>query len=302
MAEVPFLPPGPSEEFLRRQAMYAPQLGTATVGSFDPATGERQSQTFDVPVTPPATSELQMMEAIRQQINAMHFKNANDALNAAIRFQHMREAQRMRESGATEQQIWGRLGLGMVYNNPGSLSGIVNQNRPVSVTDVDGAKVLQGPPNTRIVPQSALPSPSLPAKVREIPIEKEDGTISEDEYAVPSASGRGFVVRRRVQKKDSVTPSARLSVLRQQIEGAQKELDSNILKTKKERESPEVQQRTQELKQRIRKAQSDMDAMLTQAPATASDRVTVIAPDGKRGSIPRSQLAEAQANGYKLAQ
>lgn len=130
MAEVPFLPPGPSEEFLRRQAMYAPQLGTATAGSFDPATGERQSQTFDVPVTPPATSEIQMMEAIRQQINAMHFKNANDALNAAIRFQHMRAAQRMRESGATEEQIWGSLGLGMVYNNPNAYVSRMGQLTP----------------------------------------------------------------------------------------------------------------------------------------------------------------------------
>lgn len=40
------------------------------------------------------------------------------------------------------------------------------------------------------------------------------------------------------------------------------------------------------------------------APAAggASDRVTVISPGGKRGTIPRSQLEQAQKEGYKLAQ
>lgn len=162
MAEVPFLPPGPSEEFLRRQAMFAPQPGTATVGSFDPATGERQSQTFDVPITPPATSELQMMEAIRQQINAMHFKNANDALNAAIRFQHMREAQRMREQGRTEEEILTRLGPGLFYQNMGALPSMVNQTRPVpppAITNIGGINVLRSGlrgERATAVPQSAI--------------------------------------------------------------------------------------------------------------------------------------------------
>lgn len=38
------------------------------------------------------------------------------------------------------------------------------------------------------------------------------------------------------------------------------------------------------------------------AQAATGDRVTVIAPDGKRGTIPRAQLAEALKKGYKQAQ
>lgn len=276
MADVQILPPGPSPEFLRRSAMYEPpQYGTtASSGSFDPATGVRESQTFNTQVAPPATSEMQMLESIRHQVNAMHFKNAQDAMNAAVQFQHMREAQRMREAGANEEQILGRLGRGLFYQQPNVLPQMINQTRPVpppAIEDHGGIPVLRSGlrgERATTVSQSALPAQPLPTSVREIPIEKEDGTISEDEYAVPSANGKGLVVRRRAQKKDSVTPGVRQSILKQQIEGAQKELDSHILLTKKERESQQVKNRKLALEQRISKAQSDMDAMLEGPAAT----------------------------------
>ncbi len=37
------------------------------------------------------------------------------------------------------------------------------------------------------------------------------------------------------------------------------------------------------------------------APAAAGERVTVISPSGKRGSIPKAQLQKALSEGYKVA-
>jgi hypothetical protein len=37
-----------------------------------------------------------------------------------------------------------------------------------------------------------------------------------------------------------------------------------------------------------------------EVPAQPGDRVTVVSPSGKRGSIPRSQLEAAKAQGYKV--
>lgn len=162
MAEVPFLPPGPSPEFLRRQAMLSEGgPGTATLGSFDPATGVRESQAFSVPITPPATSEMQMMEAIRQQLNATRFKEQQKAYEAGVRFQHMREAERMREAGATEREIWGRLGLGMMYNNPSAYVSRMGQLTPApdpQLTNFGGADaVIEGKNKTvKFIPRSAI--------------------------------------------------------------------------------------------------------------------------------------------------
>lgn len=173
--EVPILPPGPSEEFLRRQAMYEqPQTGIATAGSYDPTTGITQGRSFQHQVVPPSTSEMQMLESIRQQVNAMHFKNAQDALNASIQFQHMREAQRMREAGASDQQIWSRLGRGLVYANPNVLPSMTRElTTPPEpqVIDRGGIKILRsGLKGERAVAvqQSAIPKPDFEAKVRTI--------------------------------------------------------------------------------------------------------------------------------------
>lgn len=314
MPDVPFLPPGPSPEFLKRQAVmglpqdpaftgsFDPIRGNAFAGSFDPSTGVRQGMTVNAPVTPPATSEMQMLEAIRQQVNAMHFKNAQDALNASIQFQHMREAQRMRERGATEEQIMSRLGRGLFYqnNNPYSHARAVSELGPVmspTVTESGGVKILRygkGGTQARVVPQSALAPQPLPTSVREIPIEKEDGTISEDEYAVPSASGRGFVVRRRPTKRSGITAANKLSALRLTIDTAQKELKTEMGKTKAERESKQWLNRKAELQNKMLKAQQAIESM-----AESDGAVNQIKPD-EPAPGPRLAPAKPAAPGYTI--
>jgi len=283
--------------------MYVPpQYGTtASAGSFDPATGERQGMAVTTPVVPPSTSEMKMLESIRQQVNAMHFKNAQDALNASIQFQHMREAQRMREAGASEQQIWSRLGLGMVYKNPNVLPGMTRElTTPPEpqVIDRGGIKILRSGlkgERATAVPQSAIPQPAFEAKVRKI-----------DGHEVVQLGPNHYQYLGKENQGKVVPPSVMERIYTHEISDAKEALDELPDNNK-----PETVARRTELQQQITDSRAKRRAIANQStPASAApvaatpvptttERVTVI-KDGKKFTLPASQLDEAQKQGYQL--
>jgi hypothetical protein len=60
-------------------------------------------------------------------------------------------------------------------------------------------------------------------------------------------------------------------------------------------------ERIRELQRRMAELE-DPTGFVPPAAAGATERVTVVAPDGKRGTIPKAQLQQALKEGYKLAQ
>lgn len=187
------LPPGPSPEFLRRQAMMMP---------LRPGTGVAVGPEgiFTAVGAPPPSADMQMMEQLRGQINAMEFKNANDALNAAIQFQHMREAARLRERGTPEEQILQRLGRGLFYQQPNVIPSMMRETRPVpapAVTNIGGVNVLRsGLRGERA--QAITRSPTLEPKVsiKTDPLTGDDvitwsGSAAEFKKAFPNAKMPG---------------------------------------------------------------------------------------------------------------
>lgn len=159
MPDAPFLPPGPSPEFLRRQALAYEQqqlindelrqqrLGVATAGSFDPSTGESQSMSGVYPVVPPPSHAMRMLEARRQQMNNRKYATEAAAQAAADHFMALRAAQQMRESGETDAQIMGTLGMSLFpgNKNPYLHSRAVTELEPVpeaTVRKIGGHDIL----------------------------------------------------------------------------------------------------------------------------------------------------------------
>lgn len=246
------LPPGPSPEFLRRQAMMMP---------LRPGTGVAVGPEgiFTAVGAPPPSADMQMMEQLRGQINAMEFKNANDALNAAIQFQHMREAARLRQQGTPEEQILQRLGRGLFYQQPNVIPNMMRETRPVpapSVTNIGGVNVLRSGlrgERATVVPRTAL----KPEEFKPAIVELGDG-----ERAIQLAPNR-YQYLKPVTEKDT-PPAVRERILKHQIEQAQAELQSlpgGMNPMRVFRDFSQQDTRRAELEKRIKDANDALDAM-----------------------------------------
>lgn len=295
------LPPGPSLEYLRRAHELGPgptlpdappKWGRGALTSFDPATGQTESFTT---ISPPRSASADYLEQIRNQINATEFKTQADALNAAIQFQHMREFQRLSDAGVPPEQALLRTGPGMFGKNPNVIAPLINATRPVpspAVTNIGGVNVLRSGlrgERATAIPRTALETKEFKPEI----IELGDG-----ERAIQLAPNR-YQYLKPVSEKDT-PPAVRERILKHQIEQAQAEIQ-NLPTAILPKARAEKAERIAEIEKRIKEANDTLNAMVkgTSKPAS-SERVKVISPTGKRGDIPRSQLDEAIAAGYKL--
>lgn len=266
------LPPGPSPEFLRRQLMSSKlQPGTGMLSG--------PNGTWTVVGPPPPSGEEQMMEQIRQQINAMEFKNANDALNAAIQFQHMREAQRLRSSGTPEEQILQRLGRGLFYQQPNVLPSMMRETRPVpapSITNIDGVPVLRS--GLRGERATAVPRTAL--KPDEFKPEIVD--LGDGERVVQLGPNR-YQYLKPVSEKDT-PPAVRERILKHQIEQAQAAIQSLPTAIMPSAREAKAKQR-EELERQIKEANDALNAMVYgKAKPAAVEPAPITAP-----ATPRTQ-------------
>jgi hypothetical protein len=290
-------PPGPSVEFLRRQRELTPTSlpeapegwGRGVVDTFNPRTGVREE--FST-ISPPRRDS-DYMEQIRNQINATEFKTQADALNAAIQFQHMREFQRLTDEGVPTEKALLQTGPGMFSKNPNVLAPLINATRPSmvpTVQDVDGVKVLRSGlrgERATAVPRSALETEDFKPAMFEV----------EGERVIQLGPNRFQYLGKPVTAKET-PPAVRERIYKHQIEQTQQAIDQlpNALFNKG------VKEQREQMEQRIKDINADLDAMVkpkSEAKAPSTERVTVISPEGKRGTIPRSQLDEAITKGYK---
>lgn len=246
----PILPPGPSQEFLRRQALMMPlRPGTGVVAG--------PEGVFTAVGAPPPSAEAQMMEQIRGQINAMEFKNANDALNAAIQFQHMREAARLRSQGASEEQILQRLGRGLFYQQPNVLPNMMRETRPVpapAITNIGGVNVLRSGlrgERATAVPRTALKPDEFTPKTID---------IGDGERVIQLGPNR-YQYLKPVPEKDT-PPAVRERILKHQIEQAQTELQNLPTAILPSARAAKATRRA-ELEKQIKEANDALNAMVS---------------------------------------
>lgn len=318
--EIPILPPGPSEEFLRRQALAAQQqalidaelkqqkLGIATAGSFDPSTGESRSLSAVHKVAQPESEAMRMLEAVRQQMNSRRYNTQAEAQTAATQFLAMRAAQQMRERGVPEDQIWAALGRQMFIqnNNPYAHARAVSELGPVmspTVTESGGVKILRygkGGTQARVVPQSALPGNEF---------------VGGEEFTTPGGTTLVRVSPNRLQVVEKNIPTGRMTDhekqqildLRAEQKAIAKELSdlgqrprdplfgsspskAQVAYDEKIRQLDAIKAKRDEIYNRSEARQSKTDT---------PEKVTVI-KDGKKFRLPSSQLEEAQKQGYQL--
>lgn len=281
------LPPGPSPEFLRRQAM-SMRLPSGTGVAIGP------EGIFTSVGHPPPSAEEQMMEQIRGQINAMEFKNANDALNAAIQFQHMREAARLRSSGTSEEQILQRLGRGLFYQQPNVLPNMMRETRPVpapAVTNIGGVNVLRS--GLRGERATAIPRTALkPEEFKPAIVELGDG-----ERAVQLAPNR-YQYLKPVAEKDT-PPAVRERILKHQISQAQEamqNLPTAILPKAREEKAKAVEA----LQNQIKEANDALKAMVETRPKSTPLPMPKTKAELKKDSVYQTPRGLATWNGEKF--
>lgn len=253
------LPPGPSPEYLRRQAMMMP-LRPGTGVAIGP------EGIFTSVGEPPPSADMQMMEQLRGQINAMEFKNANDALNAAIQFQHMREAARLRERGTPEEQILQRLGRGLFYQQPNVIPNMMRETRPVpapAVTNIGGVNVLRSGlrgERATAVPRTALKPEEFTPKTIDIG----------DGERVLQLGPNKYQYLKPVPEKDT-PPAVRERILKHQISQAQEamqNLPTAILPKAREEKAKAIEA----LQNQIKEANDALNEMVSKRtkPATVA--------------------------------
>jgi hypothetical protein len=251
---VPILPPGPSPEFLRRQASFIPRLhpGTAEMSTFDPSTGQRRDTIGMGQVAAPQPGP-DYMEQLREQMNATQFKTQADALNAAIQFQHMREFQRLVNAGVPTERALLMTGAGMFSKNPNVLAPLINATRPSmapTVQDMDGVKVLRSGlrgERATAVPRSALEAEAFKPAMFEV----------EGERVIQLGPNRFQYLGKPVTAKET-PPAVRERIYKHQIEQTQQAIDQlpNALFNKG------VKEQKAQLEQRIKDINADLDAMV----------------------------------------
>src|SRR5438552_2729257 len=176
----PMMPPGP---------MIAPR-GYVSGGSFNPATGQSMSfQGVAPPYRPPDP-----MEQIRSQINATEFKNAQDALDAALRFQALRQIQNEAKAGVDPMlslRKWGLLAVGS--KSPNAVAPMMRETRmgaPPSISRPGGFPVVTASGRSWSPP--AQPGTGA-SSIQTVPVYAPDGTTL-PYVGAPSATGRGFTI------------------------------------------------------------------------------------------------------------
>lgn len=201
------------------------------------------------------------LEDIRKQINAVQFKTAQDALDAATHFQALRAYQRDVEAGKDPTR-WLPL---LFKKNPTVIPSMMRERRmsaPVNIRNVSGYDVLSGGGGTPRV----IPKPVVPGPVQGFPVRDENGAVLPDFIAVPSSTGRGMEVRLRRQGRSQSQGATEVSLLRR-INDAEDEFkaipqqmsafeDSSIEKEKDRKEKAkkpfeEAQKRRESLRKQI---------------------------------------------------
>jgi len=166
------------------------------------------------------------MEQMREQINARQFKTAQEALDAAERFQFMRAFQRDIDAGVAPDKALLRWGPGLFKKNPNVIAPMIGQTRPVpppAVTNIAGFPVLRSGlrgERAQFAPASALPKSPLSTEVTEF---RAPGTTNVLGYGIPIAEGRRQVVTPR-KNDDEMSRAQTERALRAAINDAEKKL------------------------------------------------------------------------------
>lgn len=211
----PVEPPAiaPEMQFVTGQTEPAPRLAPAPV-PLPMRVPQRFRATSASPVFDP-------LEQIREQVNATHFKTAQEALNASIKFQAMRAFQRDIDAGRKPEEAllkWGP----MVFSQPSVLPGMLREQRlaaPPRVfqgSNVPPAVVYGG--RATFPPVSSLPRPPLTSEVTEHLL---PGSTNVFARSIPTGpqSRRVFATMER-----TLSPSQTASVLGANIRTAENEL------------------------------------------------------------------------------
>lgn len=217
----------------------------------------RVPQRFTATSPPPVFDP---MEDMRGQINAMQFKTAQEALDAAERFQYMRAFQRDIDAGVAADKALLRWGPGLFKKTPNVIAPMIGQTRPVpppAVTNIGGVNVLRS--GLRGERATAIPgSTTPPAQIKTIPIIRPDGSVDEENFAVPSASGRGVTIHPSKPKVTGPSASARQTYYRHAID----DLDAALRKLDfAEPPPPDLEAQRTALKAKKKEHQDALDEM-----------------------------------------
>ena len=186
-----------------------PRFGWGVASSFNPVTGERRSASGIAPVpSPPDQSE-----AIRTQINVMHFQKANDAYKAAVNFQAMRAYQREIESGKSPGEALAKWGTLL----PSHMSRVLQATTPAftpQATNIGGVQgIRMGRYGERFVPNAI----DLGTKAQAVEVKLPDGTVSKRYIATRGATGKSWNLHLKDTGEPVGTIGQRLQYIRDRI-------------------------------------------------------------------------------------
>lgn len=265
-----------------RHATMGPPRGAGVVSSFDPTTGQR-SMSFGSSVP----TQVDPLEDIRKQINAVQFKTAQEALDAATQFQALRAYQRDLEAGKDPTR-WLPL---LFKKNPTVIPGMMREKRlsaPPGITNINGYDVLTGGGGAaRVIPPRGA---SSAVSIKAIPIILPDGSEDPDNYAVPSHTGRGFTIHSKKAKVTGPSISARQTFYKSKID----DIDTALRKLDfAEPPPPDAEAQRTALKNQRATFQKEWDDMMQPKGKAASAPAAPSEPKKLTKELARQFLTEA---------
>lgn len=283
------LPPPQIRQGFREQ-------GYGVLEKFNPETGQRETFTA---VNPPGTRLPQFpiprpqrdpMEEMRKTINAIQFQKANDAYKAALSFQAARAYRQDLDAGKSQGEALARWG----HMLPGGLAGaarMTEASRPAFTPEplLGNTNLYRvGPRGERLFQYRPPRPPVGTGPVTEIPVLNQDGTPNPDYFAVPSATGNGFVLHPKRGKEPTLTPQGQLKYYDNRIKALQTEranlgvdAAAEQRRTQLNTELNDLQKQQQELFEKHSKKGGKTEAVSPEAPKGGNE-VTRVTKDGRK--------------------
>ncbi len=306
----PTLPFGPSPEFLRREAtmggeggpsprvippadwreMAPPGWGRGAVESFDPATGRREQFMSVSPPPSRATQQFEAMERLREQANTMRYKNELDAKNAAMTFmatQAYQEAMGRGEDPRTAAAVYGRYMFGQAPAVvPRFMDAATPTPQPRVINVGGGRRALVSGRDQRasVVPEARAGTAAM-QEIAEADLLEDEARALESTNPEEAKRKRANAVILRNGRRAESEPRLTLGVGQPNVLG---EYENKVSITP-----------SQYKKHQAALEEMGFTIVKPAGEPPASERVAVLSPEGKPGTIPRSQLNEALAKGFK---